>query len=186
MVLEGTTGGNNGSKGNSNNANGSNGGGNEAIEDKAVTSPTKDQLALMLVEQNIEKLFTDQFDDAYAAVRVDEHIETLRIKSSRFASWIARLYYIHTKNVLGNENTKNVKSVLEAHAVYDGEKRKLYLRVGSLTDQKHRDAIYYDLANKDWSVVKITENGWQIEKSPILFRRYSSTGDSGYTIKGIS
>ena len=134
MVLEGTTGGNNGSKGNGNKPNGSNGGGNEANEDKAVTSPTKDQLALMLVEQNIEKLFTDQFDDAYAAVRVDEHIETLRIKSSRFASWIARLYYIHTKNVLGTENTKNVKSVLEAHAVYDGEKRKLHLRVGSLTE----------------------------------------------------
>ena len=176
MVLEGTTGGNNGSKGNGNNANGSNGGGNEAIEDKAVTSPTKDQLALMLVEQNIEKLFTDQFDDAYAAVRVDEHIQTLRIKSSRFTNWIARLFYIHTKNVLGTENTKNVKSVLEARAVYDGERRKLHLRVGSLTDKNQIDAIYYDLANKNWSVVKITEHGWQIEKSPILFRRYSSTG----------
>jgi hypothetical protein len=40
------------------------------------------------------------------------------------------------------------------------------LRVGSLTDSKmdqtKTNAIYYDLANKDWSVVKITENGWQI------------------------
>jgi hypothetical protein len=68
---------------------------------------------------------------------------------------------------------------LEAHAVFDGERRKLHLRVGSLTDiitdQTQIDAIYYDLANRDWSVVKITENGWQIEKSSILFRRYSST-----------
>ena len=37
-------------------------------------------------------------------------------------------------------------------------------------------SIYYDLANKDWQVVKITEDGWQIEQSPILFRRYGSTG----------
>ena len=77
---------------------------------------------------------------------------------------------------LSTDNVKNVKSVLEARAVYDGEKRKLHLRVGSLTDQKENDAIYYDRANKDWSVVKITENGWHLEKSPILFRRYSSTG----------
>ena len=79
---------------------------------------------------------------------------------------------------------------MESSAIYDGEKRKLHLRVGSLTDvityQKQNDAIYYDLANKDWTVVKIIENGWQIEKSPILFRRYSSTGYTGYTIKGIS
>ena len=65
-------------------------------------------------------------------VRVDEHIETLRIKSSRFANWIARLYYKHTKNVLGTETTRNVKSVLESRAIYDGETRRLHLRVGSL------------------------------------------------------
>ena len=39
-------------------------------------------------------------------VKVDDHIETLRLKSSRFANWIARLYYKHTKNVLGIETTQ--------------------------------------------------------------------------------
>jgi hypothetical protein len=34
--------------------------------------------------------------------------------------------------------------------------------------------IYYDLANKDWQVVKITPEGWSIENSPIIFRRYKS------------
>ena len=180
MGLEGTIGGGNvDSKDNGNNHNDNNDIRDEAYEDKTVASPSKDQLALRLVEQNIEEIFTDQFDDTYAAVRVDNHIETLRIKSSRFTNWIARLYYINTKNVLGTDNIKNVRSVLEANAVFDGERRKLHLRVGSLTDiitdLTQIDAIYYDLANKDWSVVKITENGWQIEKSPILFRRYGST-----------
>lgn len=176
MGLEGTTGGGDANdKGNANNpsdgysrVDSSNGG-------KRIDSLTKDQIALGLVEKNIEELFTDQFDDAYAAVRVDKHIETLRLKSSRFANWVARLYYVNTKNVLCTDNIKNIKSVLEARAVFDGERRKLHLRVGSLTDQTQIDAIYYDLANKEWSVVKITEHGWQIEKSPILFRRYGST-----------
>jgi hypothetical protein len=42
-------------------------------------------MKMMLVMENVQKLFTDQFSDAYAAVKVNEHIETLRIKSSRFA-----------------------------------------------------------------------------------------------------
>jgi hypothetical protein len=46
-------------------------------------SVTKNQLALRLVEENVKKLFTDQFGDAYAAVKVNEHIETLRIKGFR-------------------------------------------------------------------------------------------------------
>ena len=37
---------------------------------------------------------------------------------------------------------------MEARAVYDGEKRKLHLRVGSLTDQTQIDAIYYDLGQQ--------------------------------------
>jgi len=145
-------------------------------EVKPAGSISKDQLGLKFVEQNIDELFTDQFDEAYAAVRVDKHIETLRLKSSRFANWIARLYYMNTKHVLCTDNIKNIKSVLEARAVFDGETRKLHLRVGIFTDQKDNDAIYYDLANKDWAVIKINERGWQLVNTPILFRRYSSTG----------
>ena len=60
---------------------------------------TKNQLALRLVEENVKDLFTDQFGDAYAAVKVNEHIETLRIKGSRFSNWLARVYYEKTKDV---------------------------------------------------------------------------------------
>ena len=143
-------------------------------------SVTKNQLALRLVEENVKKLFTDQFGDAYAAVKVNEHIETLRIKGSRFSNWLARVYYEKTKDVIGTENIKNIKSVVEAQADFGGVERKLYLRVGCITDPQtglvQSYTIYYDLANKDWQVVKITEDGWQIEQSPILFRRYGSTG----------
>ena len=51
-----------------------------------------------------------------AAVKVNEHIETLRIKGSRFSNWLARVYYEKTKDVPGSENIKNIKSVVEAQA----------------------------------------------------------------------
>lgn len=90
MGLEGMIGGGDiDGNGNGNNSNDNSDRGNEVNVNKTIASPTMDQFALGLVEQNIEELFTDQFDDPYAAVRVDKHFETLRIKSSRFTNWIA-------------------------------------------------------------------------------------------------
>ena len=35
--------------------------------------------------------------------------------------------------------------------------------------------IYYDLVNKDWDIIKITCNGWSLEKNypKILFKRHT-------------
>ena len=35
------------------------------------------------------------------------------------------------------------------------------------------DAIYYDLTNKKWQAIKITPEGWELDKHPpFLFRRF--------------
>ena len=41
-------------------------------------------------------------------------------------------------------------------------------------DQDDQHTIYYDLTNKDWETVRITESGWNIEYAPTVFRRYSN------------
>src|SRR5207249_18652 len=47
----------------------------------------------------------------------------------------------------------------------------LQLRVAS----DDRDGSFlYDLTNKDWDIIRITSKGWRVEKSPIIFRRYSN------------
>lgn len=44
--------------------------------------------------------------------------------------------------------------------------------------------IYYDLTNKDWQAVKITESGWSIiEYVPTIFRRYSNQQPQVYPSK---
>ena len=68
MGLEGTTGGGNADdKGNTNNSSDGDSRVNSNNRGKEIDSLTEDQIALGLVEKNIEDLFTDQFDDAYAA-----------------------------------------------------------------------------------------------------------------------
>jgi hypothetical protein len=34
--------------------------------------------------------------------------------------------------------------------------------------------INYDLTDKDWFVIKITKDGWDVQYAPIIFRRYSN------------
>jgi hypothetical protein len=48
------------------------------------TGESKSGVVLRLIHDNSKEFFTDQFGDAYGAVDVEGHIETLRIKSSRF------------------------------------------------------------------------------------------------------
>jgi len=59
--------------------------------------------------------------------------------------------------------------VLEAEACFNGKKYELYNRVCW-----YKDALYYDLTNEKWQVVKITKDGWSIiDNPPILFRRHT-------------
>ncbi|HEX6294784.1 MAG TPA: hypothetical protein VFZ46_06475 [Nitrososphaeraceae archaeon] len=49
------------------------------------------------------------------------------------------------------------------------------MRVAKAETENGDFSFYYDLTNSNWSAVKITSQGWSIEKTPpILFRRYSN------------
>ena len=130
------------------------------------------QIALDLAEAHCSELLLDQFGTPYAAIKIDEHVETLRLKDSRFKNWLCRTYYLSEDKILNAESMINVLNILKAKAEFEGATRTLDLRVTSVQDQPY--TIYYDLTNKDRQVVKITPEGWSIEPSPIIFRRYKS------------
>ena len=69
----------------------------------------------------------------------------------------------------------SVLNILKARAEFDGQTRNLNLRIAFAADSVEPYIILYDLTNKDWQIVKIdSENGWTIEYSPVIFRRYSN------------
>jgi hypothetical protein len=129
--------------------------------------------ALILAEDQCDELFHDQFNAPYAAILVGDHTEVLPLKSSRFRNWLCRLYYEFEGDVLSSETTSNVINVLKAKAEFEGKTRKLNVRVASITSNE-MFIIYYDLTDKDWFVIKVTKDGWDIQDAPIIFRRYSN------------
>lgn len=144
------------------------------------------QKIIKLVKEQCQELFIDQYGTPYAAVKVRDHIETLSLgvihPSQRFKNWLCRTYYnSEGGSVPNSENITNALNVLKANAEFDActRTRELHLRVaadGSTT-------IYYDLCNKEWEVIKITPEGWTIEKAPIIFRRYINNQPQVYPSK---
>jgi len=103
---------------------------------------------LNIAEEQCSDIFVDQFGTPYAAVKIDEHKETLPLKSSRFKSWLCRTYYTSEDKILHAESMTNVLNILKAKAEFEGVTRTLNLRVTSV--QEELFTIYYDLTNKDW------------------------------------
>jgi hypothetical protein len=103
------------------------------------------------------------------------------LKSLRFRNWLCGLYYEYENDVLGSETASNVINVLKAKAEFEGSTRSLGLRVTDIKNEPF--TIYYDLTKKDWSVIKITKEGWDIQDAPIIFRRYSNLQPQVYPRK---
>ena len=144
---------------------------------------TAAQVALRLVSDHYSSLFLDQFGTPYAAIEVGQgqdhgdydHIETIKLNSSRFRNWLSRIFYSSEGKILTSDNATNVLSILKARAEFDSEDRKdLNLRVAYIPQDPN--TIYYDLTNFHWEYIKITPQGWNVAQAskitPIMFKRY--------------
>jgi hypothetical protein len=141
-------------------------------ENKSSSPKTKQsEIIIEIAKKMCKQFFHDQFNTAYAVVVLGDHTEVIALDNKRFKNYICGIYY-ETKNSVPNaESIKGAINVLKYEADFKGDMIPLQLRVASYDSD---DSILYDLTNKDWDIVRITAEGWNIEKSPIIFRRYSN------------
>jgi hypothetical protein len=133
---------------------------------------TKAQVVLNVAFKKINKLFVDEYQEPHAAIWVNEHLETIPIRSRRFRNWLASIVYKSFHEVLDSQTLKDAIGVLSANAEFenpDEEPITLNLRVAE-SDGK----LYYDLTNKKWEFIEITAYGWKIVNNLILFHRYNN------------
>ena len=130
--------------------------------------PTTAKVLIDIAVKNCD-LFHDERNDGYAVTVHNGIRRTLKLRGRDFRRWLAGTYYATTGRAANNEAVATAMSVLEAKATFDGRQLELSNRFAM------RDgAVYIDLADSKWRVVKITASGWEIMgKPPVLFRRYS-------------
>jgi len=85
------------------------------------------------------------------------HRENRRVESKEFARWIASRAYAQGLTPPSKGTLDDSLRLLCARALDDGPLREPWLRVGA-----EGGAWFLDLGRDDWSVVKITRDGWQV------------------------
>ena len=124
-------------------------------------------LRIILTDPSVE-LFHDQYNDSYIRLLVNGHYEIWPCKSSKLMNLLSKKFWEQNKKAASGENLKSAVAVLQGLACFDGKEYQLANRVTwSGAD------LWYDMSDKDWRSVKITEEGWElITDSPIAFKRY--------------
>lgn len=148
------------------------------------TEPKKEskvsQSALLVNLTSGAEFFVSQNDEPFASFEVNGHIETWAVESKNFKDWLGRKYYQKYAQVASEKAVNEALSTLCGRSKFDGERKHVFVRRA-----EHEGAIYLDLVNDDWQVVKITTEGWEITSNyPIKFRRTRGMKSLPIPIKG--
>jgi len=127
-----------------------------------------DKLVCLALAQDIE-LFRDPTGAAWSRIKIDDHHEIWSCEGRQFKLWLARLYWQTFNKAINSQVITAALNVLVSKGIFDGAEHELHNRVA-----RDDGAIWYDLADAAWRVVRITSSGWKIvPDSPIRFRRFA-------------
>lgn len=138
--------------------------GGKVEEDEKEERLSQSQLLVKLAED--VNLWHDG-DTAYATIHVEGHRENHPLNGKAFRAWLARQFWLKLQKVPGAQAMQDALGVLAGKAMYEGEQWSVAVRVAE------RDgAIYLDLADEKWQVVRVTATGWEaVTDCPIMFIR---------------
>ncbi len=130
----------------------------------------KPKIATMIVELVAKagvKFFHDD-DRAYAVVHKAGVRRVYPVRSQKFRSYAAHLYYKASKGeAAGAQQITDALTTLESQAIFEGPAHVAHLRIAEYDGE-----IHLDLANEAWQVVTISKDGWKrTANAPVYFRR---------------
>jgi hypothetical protein len=131
----------------------------------------KSQSTVLVEMADDVDLFHDPDGEAYARFPVgdgdDLHWEVSRVSAKPFRRWLKRRFYESTQKTPSAQSLQDALGVIEAKAIYDGDARKVFIRLA-----EHEDRIYLDLGNDRWQAIEIDRLGWRVvDDPPVMFRR---------------
>ncbi|HKP51503.1 MAG TPA: bifunctional DNA primase/polymerase [Chloroflexia bacterium] len=134
----------------------------------AVTKTQSSTLVELVHVEGVELWHTPE-KEAFATLPTEEHKETWPIRERAFKAWLSQRFYNETGRVPGAQALQDAIISLEGEATYQGKEREVYVRLA-----RDGDIIYLDLAQKDWKVVELRADGWQVihgDAAPVRFKR---------------
>ncbi|HEY2774099.1 MAG TPA: bifunctional DNA primase/polymerase [Candidatus Binatia bacterium] len=134
---------------------------------KRETAANQAEDLLRLVEDKGVELFHNQQHVPYASYQSAKGWETSRISDASFSRWLGHVFYNSTNTIPNTDAVKKAIATLEGMSLYEGETKKVFIRVG-----EHDGKVYLDLADETGRVVEVDAAGWTVlDTAPIKFER---------------
>lgn len=115
---------------------------------------SKNQLLAFVEPRLIEpRISNNDPTRIYALIKVNDHYETLEIGTERSVQWAKATYYKETGEFLPDSAYESVLELIKSKVLF-GDATKIvsvYTRIAF-----QNNAIYYDLCNPNWQLLKIT------------------------------
>jgi energy-coupling factor transporter ATP-binding protein EcfA2 len=125
-------------------------------------------LVKLALDSGLE-LWHDPEGNPWATLRVNSHAEHHPLKTKAVKRYLAHRYFSENQSAPHAQGVQDALGTLEAKAVFEGSEHPIFVRLAEL-----EGAIYLDLANDSWQVVRVTQQGWEVvegDKVPVRFRR---------------
>ncbi len=136
-------------------------------------------VAEKICSEIIPYLFHDSERKAWIRLLFDDHYESLAVDSDEMTDFLKREFWDRMRSNFGvgrpmpGSLLKERLELLTSKALYEGEEKSVFLRVGD-----NAGVLYIDLCDEKWRVVRVTSSGWEIvedrivdNQPPIFFRR---------------
>ena len=150
--------------------------------EKTEREKAKIQMAIEVSKKDIQQLFIDEYNSAYAAIPIEGHLQIFPINSKSFKNWLRKIYYQEKGTILDSPTINDICDFLTANSEFDGKQIPLSLRTASISKNNQLQWVY-DLTNNYWEFIKITVDGWYIFNNSIIFRRYNIQQSQVYPSK---
>ncbi|WNZ29410.1 MAG: hypothetical protein IAX21_00635 [Candidatus Bathyarchaeota archaeon] len=152
------------------------------ISGECLTQISDSKKLLDLVYSQNPCFFKDQYKDTFVVIKDGETQKTLNIHEPEFEEICRDLFFTAHDKIIKKEHIKDALATFEALS-RKNETKKLTTRVANVKTENGLE-IWIDLCNKKQESIKITKNGYTIEKiTPPLFRRYEHMGTLPYPKK---
>lgn len=136
----------------------------------------KKSYADIVIEQALsynDVFFHNSVEETFVAVDKGNVYEVHRLEDKKYQLLLRKRFYDEIGKAISKDNVNQAIGVLEAKALYEGDELEVYKRCAEVDG-----VTYYDLCNKESTIIRIDENGWRVdEDKQILFIRKNNMSE---------
>lgn len=132
---------------------------------------SKAELAIELATSHCELFQCSETGEAWADIYLDSHRQVWPVRSSGFRDWLQAAFYQAYEQPLGGQALADTIQTLCARARFEGEERRVALRVAQCDG-----GVWIDRCDADWTAIRVTAERVAVVPRPDL--RFSRAATS--------